>query len=544
MKKRFIFDENYIKRYTKRNQTRWLIIGLGILVILSVIMIVLLINRNNRHEPTQVAIPSFELRKEIVLESGSTLPDVLDYFSKLENLDDDDIKISYPEEFEISYNMDDCSEEELEEITGEGDIEDFECAVPILKSPTTYGITLNILEKEYTVNLVIEDTTAPVLKTKDVEILKGEKYEIEDFIDNCYDATDTCNYSYYGLDLDDDGKIIDYSGFTEPGEYKVKLIARDNYFNETEPVEANLKIVEPEKEVRMVVFDSRGGTALPATKVEDGKTIEEPDNPTREGYLFLGWYINEDRYDFSSEITSDLVLEAKWQKLETQSDNPNPGNTGKPPTPSVPTVPGVVNVTSVSLNYLQIVVDVGGSKTVGATVKPSNATNRTVTWSSSNNKIAKVDSKGVITGVKAGNATITASAGGKSATVKVIVKSNTVIPNTCQYGGVDYDTSKYTLSVRLASDKCAVNPNITYNEVASGIDYNRLVNQDYPLLNYPSKTLENAYSAKYDLVKNKAGTGLVGYQITVTVRIGTKVTQYIIKSDNSRKYLRNDFNFK
>ena len=52
-----------------------------------------------------------------------------------------------------------------------------------------------------------------------------------------------------------------------------------------------------------------------------------------------------------------------------------------------------------------------------------NATNPKVTWSSDNEDVAKVDSNGVVTGEKAGSATITAKAGGKPATVRHFQKS-------------------------------------------------------------------------------------------------------------------------
>lgn len=73
---------------------------------------------------------------------------------------------------------------------------------------------------------------------------------------------------------------------------------------------------------------------------------------------------------------------------------------------------GAINVTNITLNYKKIYLKVGETKTVTAKVSPSNATNKTVTWSSSNNNIATV-SNGNITGKGTGTVTITASAGGK-----------------------------------------------------------------------------------------------------------------------------------
>lgn len=81
-----------------------------------------------------------------------------------------------------------------------------------------------------------------------------------------------------------------------------------------------------------------------------------------------------------------------------------------------------VAVTEVKITSTVKEVTAGETITLEATVLPENATSKTVTWTSDNNEVATVKD-GVVTGVKAGEATITASAGGKTATVKVTVKA-------------------------------------------------------------------------------------------------------------------------
>ncbi len=80
-----------------------------------------------------------------------------------------------------------------------------------------------------------------------------------------------------------------------------------------------------------------------------------------------------------------------------------------------------VAVTSVELDQTEITLKKGASQTLKATVKPDNATDKTVTWASSKTDIATVDNSGKVTAVAKGTATITASCGGKTASCKVNV---------------------------------------------------------------------------------------------------------------------------
>lgn len=80
-----------------------------------------------------------------------------------------------------------------------------------------------------------------------------------------------------------------------------------------------------------------------------------------------------------------------------------------------------IHVTGVTLDKNELTLIEGEKSTLVATVAPEDATNKTVTWSTSDATIATV-SNGVVTAKKVGKATITAKAGDKSATCSVTVK--------------------------------------------------------------------------------------------------------------------------
>ena len=88
---------------------------------------------------------------------------------------------------------------------------------------------------------------------------------------------------------------------------------------------------------------------------------------------------------------------------------------------SVTVVAKIINVSSLSLSIAELTLTEGDSETIIATVKPDNATDKTVTWSTSDESIATVDG-GKTTAVKEGTATIIAKAGDKTATCLVTVK--------------------------------------------------------------------------------------------------------------------------
>ena len=133
--------------------------------------------------------------------------------------------------------------------------------------------------------------------------------------------------------------------------------------------------------------------------------------------------------------------------------------TSKASTCSVTVNPAEVPATGISLNKSSITLEVGGTTTLTATVTPNNATNKSVTWSSSNTSVAKVNSYGTVTGIANGTATITAKtvAGNYTATCQVtvqnilvesiIVKLDGQVVNETSVTLMPYETRSFSVEV-------------------------------------------------------------------------------------------------
>ncbi len=95
-----------------------------------------------------------------------------------------------------------------------------------------------------------------------------------------------------------------------------------NYANKIDnlPVDTNLEDDQEEEEFK-ILFESNGGSRIDSQKVVKGEKITKPANPSRDGYTFIEWQLDDSAYDFESEVTKDLILKAKWEKIEEKEEN-------------------------------------------------------------------------------------------------------------------------------------------------------------------------------------------------------------------------------
>ncbi|RYQ16067.1 alpha-amylase [Bifidobacterium pseudolongum subsp. globosum] len=107
----------------------------------------------------------------------------------------------------------------------------------------------------------------------------------------------------------------------------------------------------------------------------------------------------------------------------------------------------VVPVSSVAISGGDFELKEGASKQLSATVAPANATDRAVSWKSSDTSVATVDASGTVTAVKAGTATVTATAGGKSASIIVTVQPDGVALQSIAITGNGVANGEATMEV-------------------------------------------------------------------------------------------------
>jgi len=70
-----------------------------------------------------------------------------------------------------------------------------------------------------------------------------------------------------------------------------------------------------------VTFNTDGGSDVDEQIVAEGLKANEPANPTKDGYTFIGWFIEDQKFNFNTTITKNLTLMAKWEVNEETTPN-------------------------------------------------------------------------------------------------------------------------------------------------------------------------------------------------------------------------------
>jgi len=202
-------------------------------------------------------------------------------------------------------------------------------------------------------------------------------------------------------------------------------------------------------------------------------------------------------------------------------------------------------VNGISVSPTSKTIKVGESFNITPTVTPASATDKVVTWSSSNNAIASVDTTGKVTGLSTGTATITATThdGGLTATCTVTV-SNTTINVT----GITLDTTAKTMGV---GETYNLKPTITPSNatdksvewfsgnpaVASVDTTGKVTAKAIGVAVITATTHDGGYKATCTITVSNSKVSVTGIELTTTSRNMYAGDQYIlqtiIKPDNA-----------
>lgn len=200
------------------------------------------------------------------------------------------------------------------------------------------------------------------------------------------------------------------------------------------------------------------------------------------------------------------------------------------------TGPTTVAVTGVSLNKQTLSMVEGDSETLTATVAPSNATNKAVSWKSSDASVASVDNSGKVTAVKAGSATITVTTtdGSKTATCSVTVTAKTIEVNDVgldksEMEMVAGDSYQFTVTLKPdnASDK-TLSWSSSDENVASVDNSGKVTAISEGKVTITVKTSNPAQSASCDITVKAASIPVTGVNIdSWIINIGVNETAAI-----------------
>ena len=192
---KFFYNRIYNAR---RNITNAIIIGVCVIgIILCFIFTSRFYGNNPNEQKGEVNIKS-----EVTVEINKTFNKDI-FFSRLENVNIDEIEIKYPDNYSIS-------------------------------KVGSYNIIVTVSGKNYDSKLIVVDTEKPNLVVKNVTINENDSYNVSNFVTSCNDNSDKdCNISFYSDGIDEDGNKISYNHYTQIGSYNIKISAKDESGNET-----------------------------------------------------------------------------------------------------------------------------------------------------------------------------------------------------------------------------------------------------------------------------------------------------------------------
>ena len=202
-----------------------------------------------------------------------------------------------------------------------------------------------------------------------------------------------------------------------------------------------------------------------------------------------------------------------------------------------------MSVTDVTLDKTEAALTQGETVQLTATVKPDDATDKTLTWSTSDSKVATVDETGKVTAVETGSATITAKAGDKTATCAVtvtakVIEVTEITLDKTEVEIIEGETAQLTATVKPddATDK-SIEWTSSDESVATVDNSGKVTAVSEGKVTITVKTSNLAQSASCDITVKAASIPVTGVNIdSWIINIGVNETSaiaYTIQPENA-----------
>src|SRR5690554_5149241 len=217
---------------------------------------------------------------------------------------EDDDKNNITDDFEFNYELNDKYEITFEPTSNAITINDNKYVVVTRsEEDQTAIVEVNIRYKGET---VVFEYTFTILK---LEHVVEEEVVIKFIVDD---------KTYQEVNVIKEQKVEKPIDPTKEGFNFLGWFLNEELFDFDQIVSSNLKltakweeIIEEEVVIKFIVDDK---TYQEVNVIKEQK-VEKPIDPTKEGFNFLGWFLNEELFDFDQIVSSNLKLTAKWEKI-------------------------------------------------------------------------------------------------------------------------------------------------------------------------------------------------------------------------------------
>ena len=124
-------------------------------------------------------------------------------------------------------------------------------------------------------------------------------------------------------------------------------------------------------EALKITFDSDGGTAIAPQYLSEGDVIQEPEDPVKNGFIFNGWWYNDDgfesKWNFELGVEKDMTLVAHW------IDPTSVGSHSKDPSFKVEGMSGGVKLTTTQAIHVKVY-NISGQRILSTSIAPGETT--------------------------------------------------------------------------------------------------------------------------------------------------------------------------